>query len=173
MLFRRDDGQERSIWVDRGIDGRVDNFKLCEPCNKRINETDPLGERWHSLESGVCPKCRVDFQAHAMAVDLFGLPRPFNGMLDDRVLTNDELEANQRSPIPGAFEYFLPDPGDYFQPGQNDRLLSEPGDRFQPDSGDFFLPGPGDAFRPGQGDDFLPDPGGYLLPDLEGRFMSE
>ena len=109
MLFRRDNEHEREIWVDRGIDSRVDNSVLCEPCDGLLRAMAPRGEHWHDMESGLCPECRADFQAHALAVDLFGLPRPFNGDIEGRYITNDELDAPPPFSVPGAFDYFLPE----------------------------------------------------------------
>ena len=107
MLFRSNNGEENHVWVDRGIDGRVDDFRICEPCSGALLYDDPEGMRWHE-GSELCPDCRADFMAQALAADLFGLPRPFNGMLEDRVLTNDELEEEPPGPVPGALDYFLP-----------------------------------------------------------------
>jgi len=114
MLFRRDNEHEQDIWVDRGIDARVDRFSLCDPCNERLQETDPQGERWHDLESEICLECRVDFQAHTLAVDLLGLPRPFNGDIEGRYITNDEFAEEPRPGLPAAFDYFLPEKEDFY-----------------------------------------------------------
>jgi hypothetical protein len=107
MLFRRDNERERGVWVDRGIDGRVDNFSLCDPCNDLLHEMDPRGDKWLDAQSGLCPECRADFQAHALAVDLFGLLRPFNGEIEGRYITNDEFAEEPGLAIPEAFDYFL------------------------------------------------------------------
>ena len=109
MRFRRNNGQERGIWVDRGIDDRVDGFELCDPCDELLDELDPRGERWHDVASGLCPDCRADFLAHALATDLFGLPRPFNGDLEGRYITNDELDEVPRPIDPAVLEYFRDD----------------------------------------------------------------
>jgi len=140
MLFRRNLGDEERVWVDRGSDGRVDDFAICPPCNESLLADDPRGSRWHD-GAELCSDCRANFLARALAVDLFGLPRPLNGMLEDRVLTNDELAANPASAIPGAFDYFLP--------GAGDALLA--------DEGDPSLPGPGTYFLPGIEDYLLPE----------------
>ena len=108
MLFRRDNEHERSIWVDRDLDSRVDGgFRICEPCDGLLRAIDPTGEDWHDMESRLCPECRMDFQAHALAVDLFGLPRPFNGDIEGRYITNEEFAEDPRPGIPEAFDYFL------------------------------------------------------------------
>ena len=71
MLFRRDNEHERSIWVDRDLDSRVDGgFRICEPCDGLLRAIDPTGEDWHDMESRLCPECRVEFEARALAVDL-------------------------------------------------------------------------------------------------------
>jgi hypothetical protein len=106
MLFRKNEELERGVWVDRGVDGRVDGFQVCAPCNEAFLANDTYGPRWHD-GTELCPDCRSGFEAHAMAVDLFGLPRPFNGMLEDRLITNDEMESDIRRPDPAAFDYFL------------------------------------------------------------------
>ena len=108
MLFRKNQKDEQHVWVDRGIDDHVDNFNVCAPCNDALLTGDPHGERWHE-GAELCASCRAGFQAHAMMVDLFGLPRPFNGMLEDRLLINDEWEADVRHPDPLAFDYFVPE----------------------------------------------------------------
>ena len=109
MLFRRDNrhDQERGIWVDRGIDSRLDSFEPCEPCTEDLNARDPRGERWHEAESEMCPSCRAELLAHAWAVELFGLPRPFNGDLEGRVITNEEFEEERRQIDPSVFDYFV------------------------------------------------------------------
>ena len=107
MLFKRNHGLERGIWVDRSIDDRVDGFELCNPCDGLLQEMDPLGEQWHDVASGLCPDCKADFLAHALAVDLFGLPRPFNGDVEGRYITNEVLDEDQRPGDPTAFDYFI------------------------------------------------------------------
>jgi len=107
MLFRRDNEHEQSIWVDRDLDARLDQAHLCKPCDELLREIDPRGENWHDMQSGLCPECRVDFQAHALAVDLFGLPRPFNGDIEGRYITNEEFAEDPRPGMPDAFDYFL------------------------------------------------------------------
>jgi len=154
MLFRRNNGSDRHVWVDRGIDGRVDDFQVCEPCDDALAKYDPYGQRWHDMEK-LCPNCRTGFTAHALAVDLFGLPRPFNGMLEDRLLTNDELEAGPRPPVPGAFNYFVPGVFVRTQSGQEDP--------FEPAPFDAFRPGPYDGSQLSPSDYFLPDPYDHLL----------
>ena len=106
MLFRKNFEEDQRVWVDRGIDGRVDDFTICQPCGDALVADDPSGQRWHD-GTEMCSTCRADLAAHALAADLFGLPRPFNGMLEDRLLTNDELDAPPPFPVPGAFDYFL------------------------------------------------------------------
>jgi hypothetical protein len=106
MLFRKSFEGEQRVWVDRGVDGRVDDFAICRPCDESFHNSDPYARRWHDMAE-LCPTCRADFAAHALTVDMLGLPRPFNGMLEDRVLTNDELDAEPPSFMPGAFDYFL------------------------------------------------------------------
>ena len=107
MHFRRDESQERGIWVDRGMDGRVDGFQVCEPCDEALLARDPRGQRWHEAEDELCPDCRADFLAHALTVDLFGLPRPFNGNIEGRYITNDEWDEEQRPGDPSAFDYLV------------------------------------------------------------------
>ena len=92
MQFWKDMEKENGIWVDRGIDARLDSFTICKPCSDTLRDNDPQGQRWHEGEE-LCPTCHVEFEGHALAVDLLELPRPFNGMLEDRLLTNDEVEA--------------------------------------------------------------------------------
>ncbi len=114
MYFRRDMDDQDRVWVDRGIDSRVDNFEPCDRCNESLREVDPFGREWHDIGDGLCPECRVDFQAHALAADLFGFPRPFNIENTDRTITNDELEARPSRGEPSALEYFV-DTQDDFQ----------------------------------------------------------
>ncbi|MCC6694863.1 MAG: hypothetical protein IT365_04440 [Candidatus Hydrogenedentes bacterium] len=181
LLFRKNDEGDRRVWVDRGIDGRLDDFQVCRPCRDALIEDDPLGQHWHD-EKRLCLDCRTEFDARALAVDLFGLRRPFNGMLlEDRVLTNDELYANPRLSAPGAFDYFLPEPGDgfmpdpiaAFQPNQGDGFLLDPGDSLRPGHGVAFTHGPSDGFPPDRGDSFLPNPGHYFLPGMEAYFLPD
>lgn len=180
LLFRRNDEGDRRVWVDRGIDGRLDDFQVCRPCHDALIEDDPLGQHWHDEEK-LCLDCRTEFAARALAVELFGLPRPFNGMLEGRVLTNDELYADPKPAVSGALDYFLPEPADGFMPDpmnaflpcQGDVFSPELGDRFLPGLGDAFSPGPGDGFQPGPGDPFLPDPGDYFLSGMEDYLLQE
>jgi hypothetical protein len=106
MLFRENFEEDRRVWVDRGIDGRVDDFQICRPCGDTLGADDPNGRRWHD-GSELCSTCRADFAAHALATDLFGLPRPFNGDIEGRYITNGELDAPPPFSVPGAFDYFL------------------------------------------------------------------
>jgi len=180
MKFWKDMEKENGIWVDRGIDGRLDNFPICGPCSADLQANDPQGQSWHDGQE-LCPSCRADFQAHALAVDLLGLPRPFNGMLEDRVLTNDEVGADPAPPVPGAIEYFVPgvgDPGgpssgDPYLPGKGDPFVPGAGDPFQPGAGDPLLPRPYDGFLPGLADPFLPNPNNYLWPGMEDYLLPE
>lgn len=165
MLFRENREDERRVWVDRGIDSRLDDFTICDPCNETLRASDPEGLRWHDGEE-LCPKCLADFEARRLAVDLFGLPRPLNGMLEDRVLTNDEAAADPAPPVLGALEYFrhrggqpsVAASGEPSEPGDGDALAPGPNGPFPPDPNDGFQPGPYDAFRPGPYDGFLPGP---------------
>lgn len=164
--FRKSEEGEQRVWVDRGIDGRLDDFLVCQPCNDALVNDDPRSERWHPLED-LCPDCRSGFQAHALAVDLFGLPRPLNGVLENRVLTNDESAEGLRRVFPEAFGYFLSESSDRLLPGAGDEFQPRLSDRYSPEPGDRFLPGPGDGFQPGLGDRFLADQGDYFLPPMD------
>lgn len=110
MLFRNNEHHDRGIWVDRGIDNRVDAFQVCAPCHEELMKSDPLAEQWHEMHE-LCPDCRNDFTAHAIAVELLGLPRPFNGMLEDRVLTNDDFNEEPMRPILGLYTHDLMNEG--------------------------------------------------------------
>lgn len=107
MLFRANKSDASHVWVDRGIDGRVDDFRICEPCNADLLYSDLAGERWHRGDE-LCPECRGNFALQALATDMLGLPRPFNGMLEDRVLSNDELDADPPGPNLRMRDYFSP-----------------------------------------------------------------
>ena len=132
MQFWKDMERESGIWVDRGIDSRLDNFTICDPCGDALRSNDTRGQRWHEGEE-LCPTCRTDFEARALAIDLLGLPRPFNGMLEERVLTNDELAADPVCPVPGALDYFLASKRGRLLPGAGDPLLPDPEDYFLPE----------------------------------------
>lgn len=142
MLFRQNKHGERDIWVDRGIDDHVDAFEICDPCHNALMKADPRGERWHEGEE-LCPKCLRDFDAHAVAVDLLGLPRPVNGMLEDRLLTNDEPWDSLPSQLPprlgclGADDGLDAGPYDLYLPGKGSALLPDPGDYLLPGIGDY------------------------------------
>lgn len=43
MLFRENSEEDRRVWVDRGIDGRVDDFQICRPCGDALGGDDPDG----------------------------------------------------------------------------------------------------------------------------------
>lgn len=172
MLFREDREEEQRVWIDRGIDGRLDNFVICEPCNEALRANDPEGQRWHN-EKELCPDCLVDFEAHKLAVDLLGLPRPLNGMLEDRVLTNDEAAADPAPPVPGALDYFVrreEEPSvaassEPFAPGDGDSLTLGPNGPFPPDPNEGLLPEPYGGIWPGPSEYLWPGMGDYLLPE--------
>jgi hypothetical protein len=165
MFFRRDNEHQDRVWVDRMKDGRADGFQPCDPCNDSINAADPRGELWHGVESDFCPECKADFLAHALAIDLFGLPRPFNIDLEGRVISNAEFEQEQRGPIPGAFDYFLPDVSDRQLPDAADQHLPEAINPPLPDEAYDRLLHTGDRPSPGYYDNFRPEPGDFFLPD--------
>ncbi len=171
MFFRRDNEHERRIWVDRDLDARVDNASICEPCDGLLHAIDPKGENWHEMESRLCPDCRTEFQAHALAVDLLALPRPFNGDIEGRYITNEEFAEEARPGLREALSYFMPDPADRFVPGRGDAFAPGPSDGFLPGRGDAFGPGPGDGFLPGRGDAFGPGLGDRFLPGRGDAFM--
>ncbi len=173
MFFRRDNEHEQRIWVDRELDSRVDSASICEPCDGLLRAIDPRGEDWHDMESRLCLECRVEFQARALAVDLLGLPRPFNGDIEGRYITNEEFAEDQRPGLREALSYFMPDRGDGFQPSQGDGFPSGPLDSFLPGRGDAFGPGPGDGFLPGPEDRLLPRPSDYFLPSMEDYLLPE
>jgi len=178
MLFRENREEEGRVWVDRGIDSRLDDFTICNPCNEALRASDPDGGRWHDGKE-LCPECLVGFEAHKLAVDLLGLPRPLNGMLEDRVLTNDEAEADPAPPVPGALAYLaareeeppVADSGGPSGPGGGDPLAASPGDSFPADPNDGFQPDPFDGFQPGPYDGFLPSPYDGLPPGPYDGFL--
>ncbi len=180
MLFRKDMERENGVWVDRGIDGRVDAFSICGSCREDLHANDPEGQDWHEGQE-LCPSCRTDFQAHALAVDLLGLSRPFNGMLEDRVLTNDEVDAEPARAVPGAIEYFSPPEESLPKHGAGDPRLFGEGDALSPDSVGPLQVGMEDPFRldpnyrpfPGLANPLLPQPNDYFLPGMEGYFLPE
>jgi len=97
-------------FLAQALDNRVDAFQVCAPCHEELMKSDPFGEQWHEMHE-LCPDCRHDFTAHAMVVELFGLPRPFNGMLEERVLTNDDFNEEPIRPIPGLYTHDLMNEG--------------------------------------------------------------
>ena len=174
MRFQLNKEEIQHVWMDREVDGRVDDFGICGPCTQNLLEDDFDGRHWHDA-SELCGDCRTDFMAHALASDLFAFRRPLNGMLEDRVLSNDELESEPQGPVPEALDYFLQDrnrrdhhmPGgaERFSPGYRDRFVPSPSDRFRSGDGDRSLPGPYDGFIPGHGDRFVPGAGDPFVPE--------
>ena len=190
MLFRRDFEGERRVWVDDGVNGRVHDAAICKPCSDELLDKDPDGRRWHGAQE-LCLECQTELRASQLLADLFGLRRPFNGDLEGRRLTNDEMAEDPPSPIPGALDYFLPEKdvtsfvgnGHGFLPGSGDAF--DPSDGLQPSKEDAFQPGAGDAFGPGPhdplpnpqdafvpipNDRFVPSPGDPILPDPNDPF---
>lgn len=106
MLFRRSLEQEREVWIDRGIDGRVDRFQVCEIDAAIHGIQDEKGERWLDFEQHLCRDCQLGFLIEATITDQMGLSRPFNGMLEDRIVTNDEFDADPPGPNPAFKKYF-------------------------------------------------------------------
>ena len=111
MLFTRDLEHERRIWVDRGTDCRLDNFEVCAVCDAVLKAQETEDSAWRELDD-LCLECRTDFQAHALAVDLFGLPRPFNGDIQGRYITNAEAAEAAPPGFPASLAYFLPERDD-------------------------------------------------------------
>lgn len=106
MLFRRNEGEAQRIWVDQGIDGRVDDSPICRPCDDALREDDPRSERWHDANA-LCMDCRQNIAGRALLGELGLVSRPFNGMLEDRVITNDEF--NQEPHAGGGLNYYFPE----------------------------------------------------------------
>jgi len=92
MQFVRNHDEDRAVWVDRGIDGRVDGFQVCDPCNNRLIIQDAIREEWREMNN-LCLDCRMDFASHSLASDISGIPRPINGMMQDSFKANMEMEA--------------------------------------------------------------------------------
>ena len=92
MLFCRDNENERRVWVDRGVDNRLDNVEICEVCDAIVAAKEVPGKEWHDADSGLCGDCRTEILVQTLANDIRGDSRPFNMMVKDRVITNDEPE---------------------------------------------------------------------------------
>ena len=120
MRMRRNFDHDRGAWVDRGADGRVDDFEMCEICDAMLDIHDEKGEHWHSFDE-LCGNCKVDFVLEATITDLMGRPRPFNGNIEDRVITNDEFTAEPPAPNRDFMKYFQEDP--YYGPPPKDDYL--------------------------------------------------
>ena len=109
MLFRRDLEDERRIWVDRGIDGRVDNFgEICCACDALLRARETRTNAWSSMESELCLDCRTQFAVQAALTDFFDLPRPVNLDQPDRYITNDEPDT-ARQPTEDLLRYLVLD----------------------------------------------------------------
>lgn len=105
MLFRRSHDNERFVWIDRGIDRRVDEFRICESCDDRLSIRDAIREDWHEV-SDLCLECRSDFAWQSLASDMLGLSRPLNGMSKDGPLSNMEMESEEFTRKPPMADYF-------------------------------------------------------------------
>lgn len=106
MRIMRNPEDERGIFVDRGEDGRVDEFQICEIDAAILGIVDEKGGHWLDFEQRLCPSCRTDFLIEATITDLMGRSRPFNLMLEERVLTNDEFNADPPDPNAAFMKYF-------------------------------------------------------------------
>lgn len=97
---------------DCGIEGSVDSFGLCHSCNDLLQEMAPRRERWRDLESRLCPDWLVGFQAHALAVELFGIRRLFSGDIQARHIADDELAEEPVRGVAAACEDHSPEQED-------------------------------------------------------------
>lgn len=105
MLFRKNEEGDQRIWLDRGIDSRVDDLTICEPCDSALRAEDPKNQRWHDTEE-LCGECRGHLPWQIILTDLLNAPRPFNGMLEDRLIANDEFEVEPPQASPAYMPYF-------------------------------------------------------------------
>ncbi len=90
MRFYRDHENERHIWVDRGIDSRLDNAEICEVCDAISSVKDPRGDQWLEVEGALCRGCQTEIQAQALANDILGLPRPLNSSDPDLLIPSED-----------------------------------------------------------------------------------
>ena len=109
MLFRRDEEDHNRVWVDRGIDSKVDSFEPCGICDAILEAKEPRNQVWHDFDEEFCPGCRTGFAAEALEVDLSGAPRPFNGDLEGRVISNQEFEEERPPVDPSPAGYYGPE----------------------------------------------------------------
>ncbi|NUM53445.1 MAG: hypothetical protein HUU46_07365 [Candidatus Hydrogenedentes bacterium] len=106
MRIMRNPEDERGVFVDRGEDGKVDEFQICEIDAAILGIVDEKGGHWLDFEQHLCPSCQQDFLIDATISDLMGRSRPFNSMIEGRVLTNDEFDADPPGPNPAFMKYF-------------------------------------------------------------------
>lgn len=99
MRFMRDRENERGIWVDRGIDYRLDHSEVCEICDAIAWAKEPEGSQWMEVKGTLCGSCQSEIGARALANDILGLSRPLNGSDPNLIIPNDdELEGHRLHP---------------------------------------------------------------------------
>ena len=105
MLYREDMERERSVWVDRGIDDRVDRFQPCEICDAILRAKALEDKVWQELH--MCFECNVNFLAQAIVTDVFGGERPINLDREPETITSNKARENDGPRVNSL--YFLPD----------------------------------------------------------------
>jgi len=86
MIFRRDIEQEGQIWVDRGVDDKVDHFQPCEICDSVLNARDLQDRVWQQLE--LCRPCNSRLEIES-GIEGVKNERPYNLDPVPEVLSND------------------------------------------------------------------------------------
>ena len=76
-----------AIWIDRGVDDKVDRFEPCEVCAAVLQARRLEDQVWQELE--LCHPCNTRFGVQAALTDILGIQRPFNGMREAEVIDLD------------------------------------------------------------------------------------
>jgi hypothetical protein len=102
MRFFEDRERDESIWIDRGVDDKVDRFEPCEVCAAVLQAKQLEDRVWQELE--LCHPCNTRFGFQAVLSDILDIPRPFNGMLEAEVIDLDnplreDIQRPDRLPL--------------------------------------------------------------------------
>jgi hypothetical protein len=70
MLYRENPMRPGAIWVDRGIDDKVEDFEPCEPCAEYLRPLTQLGDRWQDLT--LCDECFAELEVQSAIDEIKG-----------------------------------------------------------------------------------------------------
>jgi len=101
MQFLWNKSQAGSIWIDQGIDDKVDAFEPCDLCFSMLEIHAQEDARWNDLS--LCRECTTGFEMQSAINEVKGL-RPYN--LDrepERIVLDDIMGLDFLFETPDAY----------------------------------------------------------------------